>query len=333
MMPKMFVQAMAIGAFVIVVIFLGLVLWRSLFPSDQTKDYGNSAQAQQQNAAKSNKGETGETLWQRTTNDPVAFFTLWLAVFTSLLVLVSTFQIGFLISANRTAAKAAKAAENAANAAIESNSISRTAMIAEQRPWVSVDAEVAGPLAFSAEGWDAGVRWHIPLKYRLHNLGKTPATNVSFFAQIIPFTISHWPVSKVKDGIPQGQPIPGTDIAKEFEAVCGFPEAMTKNNMGSGQLLFPSEIRDGIFILNGNPSRFDEVKKSPDGFGGAKGGNFLIVVCASYGSTFSADLYRTAKAFQLFKRSGTQGIDINGETIPVNDLALAAHPQQGSYAK
>ena len=85
--------------------------------------------------------------------------------------------------------------------------------------------------------------------------------------------------------------------------------------------------------MNGNPSRFDEVKKSPDGFGGAKGGNFLIVVCASYGSTFSADLYRTAKAFQLFKRSGAQGIDINGETIPVNDLALAAHPQQGSYAK
>ncbi|MEO7863654.1 MAG: hypothetical protein ABIU05_25105 [Nitrospirales bacterium] len=122
--------------------------------------------------------------------------------------------------------------ETTANTAIESNNISRAAMIAEQRPWVSVDAKIAGPLAYDATGWDAGIRWHIPLQYGLQHLGKTPATKVSFFAEIIPWTLPHWPTNMIKNGVPQGLPIPGTDIAKEIETVCGFPETMATHNMG-----------------------------------------------------------------------------------------------------
>ena len=220
--------------------------------------------------------------------------------------------------------------ESTANAAIESNNISRAAMIADQRPWVSVGVEIGGPLAYDANDWDAGIRWHIPLRYKLQHLGKTPATKVSFFAEIIPFTLPHWPTNMIKDGMPQGLPIPGTDIAKEIESVCGFPETMATHNMGWGHVLFPGEREERIFGLNGNPSRFDDAKKTPEGYHG----QFLIVVCVTYGSPYSDEPYRTAKAFNLYKCTGNGCIDINGETIPMVELALAPHPQQaGSHAR
>lgn len=224
--------------------------------------------------------------------------------------------------------RAAAAAEKAAEHANESNKLSRDAMVAQQRPWISVDVEIASPLAYDDAGWDAGIRWHIALKYRLHHLGKTPATNVSFFGEIIPFTISHWPANMVKDGIPQGVPIDGTDVAKEIETVCSFPESMSKFNMGFGQLLFPDESKVGLFGLNGNPARFEEAKTN-QGYGG----QFLIVVCATYESTFNREPYRTAKAFLLHKLTGNQRIGLNGEIIPMYELGFTPHPQQiGSYA-
>src|SRR4051812_20020271 len=37
------------------------------------------------------------------------------------------------------------------------------------RPWVSLEVEIAGPLAYDNVGWDAGTRWHIPIKFKLTN--------------------------------------------------------------------------------------------------------------------------------------------------------------------
>lgn len=272
--------------------------------------------------------------WLTYSTVALASFTFFLFVFTAALWWV-TYRLSRdarKVATRQTGEmqRALALSETAANAAIESNNISRAAMIAEQRPWVSVDAEIAGPLAYDAAGWDAGIRWHIPLQYRLHHLGKTPATKVSFFAEIIPWTLPHWPANMIKDGVPQGLPIPGTDIAKEIESVCGFPETMATHNMGWGHVLFPGEREERMFGLNGNPGRFDEAKKTPEGYAG----QFLIVVCATYGSTYSDEPYRTAKAFNLYKRTGNSCIDINGETIPMVELALAPHPQQaGSHAR
>jgi hypothetical protein len=52
--------------------------------------------------------------------------------------------------------------------------------------------EIAGPLAYDGQGWDAAARWHIPLNYELSNIGMTPATDVEFIADILPFVVSGW---------------------------------------------------------------------------------------------------------------------------------------------
>lgn len=214
--------------------------------------------------------------------------------------------------AAQTTANAAKITANAAN---ESNRLSLLAMNAQQRPWISVGVEIAGPLDFDAYYW-SNTNWHLPLKYRLQHLGKTPATDVSFNAEMIPWILPQ-----------QSQDLP-TYIAKEIKSVCDFPERMTALHIGEGQVLFPGEQNENLFSLNGNPGRFDEAKK----ISGDYMGHFLIVVCVTYGTTYSSESYRTAKVFNLYKPTGKM-IDLNGEHIPINELAIMPHPQRtGSYA-
>lgn len=320
-------KILAISIFLIVFLLSGLLLYRSLFLNKHVVININKekyTETLQNDKREDSKDKEIETFWQRTVSEPISFYTFVLAIFTGLLALVAVFQIAHLIRSNTEATKAANAAEKAANAAIASNEISRGIMIAEQRPWIAVEVNVAGPLAYDAKGWDAGVRWHIPLKYNLRNLGKTPATNVSFFAEIIPYVIPCWPAGKIKDGKPQGESTPGTDIIEEIKNICGFPDDMSSLNMGWGTVVFPEERIDGEFGLNGNPGRFDEVRNALCGYTG----QFLVVVCVSYGSTYTDTIYRTAKSFNLYKRTSDGRINLAGENIPLEGLALTRYPEQ-----
>jgi len=183
-------------------------------------------------------------------------------------------------------------------------------IIAEQRPWVDVDFEIMTPLSYDDKEWDAGMRWHVAIKYRLENVGKTPANKASFMAKMIPLTSS-------------------VNVTQEFDALYKSQQQLAKHNMGFGQTLFPEKNRIVKFVLNGGPRIFDEIKKEPSGYTG----HFLVIVCAIYNSTYSDELFHTAKAFQLFKRSGNKFIDPNGETIAIKDLAVVPHPIQGSRAE
>ena len=194
----------------------------------------------------------------------------------------------------------------------------------DKRPWISLDVEPIGALAYDDKGWNAGARWYVPIRYKLRNSGASPANGVSFFASIRPFNISVWPTGP--DGKPVGKPIPGTDIAKELDAVCDFPAGMAGHGMGWGEPLFANEERQRNFILNGNPQFFEEAKKTP-----GYSGQFLVVACVVYGNSTNDLIYRTAKAFQLFKPKGN--IDLNGEAVPLGQFGFVASPINSGYAK
>lgn len=74
--------------------------------------------------------EQRESYWQRTKKDPIAFYTLCLAIFTFVLSVVAVFQIRLMYRAEDTSTKAADAAEKAAN-------IAERALIAGQRAFVA----------------------------------------------------------------------------------------------------------------------------------------------------------------------------------------------------
>lgn len=76
------------------------------------------------------KCEERKSFWQRTKTDPIALYTLVLAIFTGLLALVAVFQIILMFRAETTSTKAADAAEKAAN-------VAERALIAGQRAFVA----------------------------------------------------------------------------------------------------------------------------------------------------------------------------------------------------
>jgi hypothetical protein len=216
----------------------------------------------------------------------------------------------------------------AAYAAKSAAETAKAALIADQRPWISLDVQPVGSLAYDALGWDAGTRWHIPLKYTLKQIGKTPATNVSVFGEIIPYTTLHF--SQFKDGKPIFPPVAGVDLTKEFETVCSFPEKMDDAKMGFGTVLFPNDPYSSIGYMNGDPTKFQAAKGENTGYVH----QFLVIACVTYRSTLDNSHYRTAKSYILFKNSGNQLIDLEGETIPLSNLGFAVTPfSTGSYAR
>ncbi|SNZ01731.1 hypothetical protein [Flagellimonas pacifica] len=254
-------------------------------------------------------------MWKPT--NPTELYTLGLLIFTVVLAIISAIQIFLFIQSNRQATRASEAALSAAEAAVESNDISRQIMIAEQRPWIKHEVNIGGPLSYTAEKG-----WHFPLEYSLTNIGKSPGTMVSFYAQMIPFNISVYPKGSIVNNVPQGSPLPGTDIAEELQKISQIPEDKEWLKMSFGQILFPNELAKGLLNINANMELFEKAKEH-EGFSG----QFLVLVCVKYGSTLNDEMYRTAKSYQLWKTVSGQSITLEGETISASELALTESPQ------
>jgi hypothetical protein len=148
----------AISVFVIVTGFVGIVLWQSLFQSKEQNYYRsevakqNSERPLQDSRMNEARSPVGS---KQSTDDRVATYTLWLAVFTALLVAVSAFQISFLIRADETATRAAEAAKSSAEIAERTLRISQGANIGLYR-WESRNIEVNKSPFFRAEIANAG---------------------------------------------------------------------------------------------------------------------------------------------------------------------------------
>jgi hypothetical protein len=99
--------------------------------------------------------------WAWLTKDAVDFFTFVLACFTGALVIVSAFQIGFLIRADQLA---------------------RSSLIASQRAWIRRDQVFfTGPLEFRPDGL---ANTSVTLEFT--NVGNAPALHVNMFAWLLP---------------------------------------------------------------------------------------------------------------------------------------------------
>ena len=82
----------------------------------------------------------------------------------------------------RIATEASRAAARSADAALVANQVSRDAMIADQRPWVSVEIELVSGLTWNENGAS------VTFKFILSNSGRTPA----LFTRVDAKFYSHW---------------------------------------------------------------------------------------------------------------------------------------------
>jgi hypothetical protein len=106
-----------LAAIVFAVALVGLIILYSSQPPNEPEQQQHSEKYE----ASQQKRELSKSFWQRTTEDPIAFFTLWLAIFTMILSAVAVIQIKFLVRAEGIATKTAQAAKDSATAA--SNSV------------------------------------------------------------------------------------------------------------------------------------------------------------------------------------------------------------------
>jgi hypothetical protein len=116
--------------------------------------------------------------WEKTADDPVAYFTLWLGGFTGVLALST---IGLWLVTWRSGVRQSKEMRDAIQTAQAANEISHSAIIAEQRAWVSVgDLKVNDEmLLFRTHGAD------ISVSVTIKNIGKTPALSVHTSMEMI----------------------------------------------------------------------------------------------------------------------------------------------------
>jgi hypothetical protein len=120
-------------------------------------------------------GERLSSILNRTWDDPVAFYTFILGIFTGLLALVSAVQIGFLIRADQTARTNADATRDIAEA---TKAIEYPVILASYiGPELNATDELIGPNepygSTVNDNWPT--RFSVISEIRFHNYGRTPA--------------------------------------------------------------------------------------------------------------------------------------------------------------
>jgi len=155
-MTKILGQATVIGLFAFLLAFATLNLWRFHNRPGDAASAVTGAVAQDSSAT--GPAENEKNIWDKAST-----------LTSILLAFVALVQIALVLNANESARISANAAVAAANASSKANDLSRQALIADQRPWIAISIEPAGPITWANGGMQ------VPFKITLKNIGKTPA--------------------------------------------------------------------------------------------------------------------------------------------------------------
>jgi hypothetical protein len=165
------------GAFLLMAVIFGFFLWQTLFVSEEyggREEQGKPAYSEQ-HTGHENTGGAGSPLsaGKSATDEAIAEYTKWLAIFTMFLVLAT---LGLFISGERNvdvARKTANAAISQAKAAGDANVAATKALQQSQRPWVVAEAiRLIKPIS------EVDGRYEIFFNLYLKNTGNSVATDV-----------------------------------------------------------------------------------------------------------------------------------------------------------
>lgn len=131
-------------------------------------------------------------------------------------------------------------------------------MVADQRPWIKVEATIAGPFTFFEPAGFADM----PRHFTLTNVGHSPAFNVRLTAWSFLLSLNHH------------------DLEREWEERCENFKRIPLDNPARGMILFPSDQmrwnQSGIGLAP------DDINKNTIDEGGEKGLDVWIYGCADY---------------------------------------------------
>jgi hypothetical protein len=133
-MAKIILQAAAIAVVVFILSAASLTLWRSFHPVGPS----NEVRGAQHTEEKNDHGKEDKSFLDRTAEDPVAFFTLWLTFFTGILAAFTVWMALSTKDLRDFAEEQARDMKESIVAAKDSADIARTSLISTQRAYVRV---------------------------------------------------------------------------------------------------------------------------------------------------------------------------------------------------
>jgi hypothetical protein len=216
------------------------------------------------------------------------------------------------VAALADGAHAAKENAEAAAANARAAKASADAFIHSQRPWLSVNAAIAGPIVFDRDH----ARVYFPFAITVRNVGQIPAMGVWINAVIfLPSPKKH-------------------DVGEERRNVCENLRGTTK----LGQTIFPGVEPATYHITVVTPmSDIEESCRAIFGEVADDANMFVpyVIVVAAYRIGIDKDaFYYTANTYELMRREGNvRHLALKRETTPMEDLQLFLYPMSGIIAE
>ena len=190
----------------------------------------------------------------------------------------------------------------------------------EERPWLSAEVKILGPLTFDATG-DGQMLVFI----KITNSGHSPAAYVFDETRFIPMGVK-------RDQADNGKQWFAT---KEADRICETLKKQVENPFNratrSGYTLFPNRSIERIQPLQLHKSDIDEALAYSVPFqGNEKRVMPMIIGCIDYGFVFTPERHQTQFCWdvgQIFKEQPlfSKSIEIQG-TVPLDELRLTYHP-------
>lgn len=305
-------KAALIAAFVFVIAVIGLATWKGsslIGNSQQQQQIPEQGKAHEENTKNTNdsifKKFFAGIFWviqllDRHNGLVSAIGTLFVALFTAVLVIATAALFYSSENVADAAKTSAKAAKDAATAATASNEFNKRVFEATQRPWVSIsNFEIISAFRFDQSG-------QMRARLTLQNSGHLPAANV----QVLPK--AYFP------GAGGGNPAhEREDFLNEIKA------RVMRYDMLAGQVVFPganvpTEVQLGI-----DPKLIAEMieRKQSD--------NLFVIICLDYRFMGEEGRHQTSTIFMVQKVKPNGNGDIispaDGD-IPVEGLRVVWHP-------
>jgi hypothetical protein len=296
----------ALGFVLAALFWIPVIGWQAAYAPTEMEKQKCQAAAH----SSGHKAEECKTFWERTTSDPVAFFTLWLVVSTIGLG-VSTVLLWYagekqLRHGRRSVAIQSKDMRASIALAEEANRLNREALFASQRPWLTVDVTLQS--GFRSDCRVGAIEFVVTVK----NVGKVPALNV--ICELTAF--------------------PNQEGGRDFDHYGRMSHNMrsyTALDAVFGEILFP----DQTTRLSNHPTTaiwFDEniqTALAKRGIGPLPIEPLGVCVCVDYMSAVGDRHFQTGFVYFLIretKEGEMGGFSIDGGSVPQDEILLLVFP-------
>jgi hypothetical protein len=204
-MLKIITNIAVFGTYLIVASFLAFVLWQSFFGTKESADQPDTSQAAhaEQQGVDKNAGRAGPPpTISKATDEAIASYTRWLAIFTALLVLAT---VALFYSGERNvdaANNSAKSAQDAAGAANASVKLAEETARRQLRAYVYLDSGEIRKIV-------NGDRTYIEVRQVFKNYGQTPAYKYRAWGGVLVLDAKNPVFPPMKEGIAETVVGPG----------------------------------------------------------------------------------------------------------------------------